>query len=461
MKKWKTIGLFFALSLSFLFISADSPQKNIKGPKLHKYRPVHFSDNLHNSSMTIPNNKAKPFVSGQVLIKFRPSLHRYMRRMALTAYQSEPIKIIPKLDIYQLEIPEDMSVEEMVYLMKMNPFIEYAEPNYIAHITMTPNDPLFNLQYALSNTGQIIGNVPGSPQGKESADIHAPSGWEEETGKDSVIIGFVDTGLDFDHPELQNKYISRGKDFVNDDDDATDDNGHGTHIASIAAAETNNGIGIAGVAWNCKILPAKAMDAEGSGSYAHIIEAIHYLADNGALIINLSIGGDAHSFALEDAVKYAYSLGVIVIAAVGNNSLGVLYPAAYDSYCLAVGSTDYNDTHASWSNTGSQVDVAAPGERILGCVPIWYPEQVWGDFDIDPYAYGYGTSSSCPLVAGLAALIKSLKPNLSAKDIMNVIRYSADDVNQDLYPGVDDYIGYGRINIEKALRPSSIIVIRK
>ncbi len=456
MKKWKTIGLIFALSL--LYLSADAPQKKIEGPKLHKYRP---SDNLHNSLKTGPQNEMKPFVSGQVLIKFRPSLPRYMRRMALTAYQSETITIIPKLDIYQLEIPEDTSVEEMVYLMKMNPFIEYAEPNYIAHITVTPNDPLFNMQYSLSNTGQMIGNVPGSPQGKNNADIHAPSGWEEETGKDSVIIGFIDTGLDFDHPELQNKFVSRGKDFVNDDDDATDDHGHGTHIASIAAAETNNGIGIAGVAWNCKILPAKAMDAQGVGTYANIIEAVRYLADNGANIINLSIGGNADSSALEDAIKYAYILDVVVIAAAGNSSSDVLYPAAYDLYCLAVAATDYNDAHASWSNTGPQVDVAAPGERILGCVPTWYPEQVWGDFDIDPYAYGYGTSSSCPQVAGLAALIKSLKPDLSPRDIMNIIRYSADDVNQDLFPGVDDYIGYGRVNIEKALRPIHITKLGK
>ncbi|MEE8376824.1 MAG: S8 family peptidase [Candidatus Aminicenantaceae bacterium] len=459
MKKWKTTGLIFALFS--LTISAGTPQKKIERPKFQKYRRINFSNTLHDSLRTGLQKETKPFVSGQVLVKFSPSLSRYWRQMALTAYQSETITIIPKLEIYQLEIPEYTSVEEMVYLMNMNPFIEYAEPNYIAHITVTPNDPLFDMQYALNNTGQAIGNIPGSPQGKENADIHAPSGWDEETGKDSVIIGFVDTGLDFDHPELKNKYVSRGKDFVNDDDDATDDHGHGTHIASIAAAETNNGIGIAGVAWNCKILPAKAMSATGSGSYAHIIEAIRYLTDNGAHIINLSIGGEADSAALEDAVKYAYTSGVVVVAASGNDSSSVLYPAAYDSYCLAVAATDYNDAHASWSNTGPQVDIAAPGERILGCVPIWYPEQVWGDFDVDPYAYGYGTSSSCPQVAGLAALIKSLKPDLSTRDIMNIIRYSADDVNQDLFPGVDDYIGYGRINIEKALRPIRITKLGK
>ncbi|MFC2160881.1 S8 family peptidase [Acidobacteriota bacterium] len=459
MKKWKTLCLI--IPLFFLFISARAPQKHIDGPTLHKHRSVDFPENLLHSSKAGPQNETIPFVTDQILVKFRSSLPHVMRRIALDAYQTDTITFIPKVNIYQLNIPEYTSVEEMVYLLNMNPFIEYAEPNYIAHITTTPNDPFFNLQYGLSNTGQMIGNVPGSPQGKESADIHAPSGWEEETGKDTVIIGFVDTGLDFNHPELQNKYVSKGIDFVNGDEDATDDHGHGTHIASIAAAETNNGIGIAGVAWNCKILPAKAMDATGSGSYANIIDAIRWLSDNGAHIINLSIGGDADSSALEDAMKYAYSQGTVLIAAAGNDSSTVIYPAAYDLYCLAVAATDYNDAHASWSNTGPQVDVAAPGERILGCVPLWYPEQVWGNFDIDPYAYGYGTSSSAPFVAGLAALIKSLKPDLGVSEIMNIIRYSADDVNQDLFPGIDDKIGYGRINIEKALIPIRITKIRK
>lgn len=459
MNKRKTVGLI-CLSL-FLSAHVRAPQKKIDGPQYNKNRPAQFSEHFINVLRPRPHKDIKPFVADQVLVKFKASLPPYMRQIAITAYQSDTLLVIPKVDIYKLKIPEHSSVEEMVYLMNMNPFIEYAEPNHIAHLTVTPNDPLFNLQYALSNTGQLIGNVPGSPQGKESADIHAPSGWEEETGKDSVIIGFVDTGLDFDHPELQNKFVSRGKDFVNGDDDATDDNGHGTHIASIAAAETNNGIGIAGVAWNCKILPAKAMSATGLGSYANIIDAIRWLADNGAHVINLSIGGDADSSALKDAMKYAYSQGVVLVASAGNDSTSVLYPAAYDLYCLAVASTDYNDAHANWSNTGPQVDVAAPGERILGCVPTWYYAQEWGIFDVDPYAYGYGTSSSAPQVAGLAALIKSLKPDLGVMDIMNIIRYSSDDVNQDLLPGVDDNIGYGRINIEKALRPIRITTTGK
>jgi subtilisin family serine protease len=129
----------------------------------------------------------------------------------------------------------------------------------------------------------------------------------------------------------------------------------------------------------------------------------------------------------------------------------VYYPAAYDAYCLAVAATDYNDTRTTWSNFGPEVDVAAPGDWVLSIVPTWY----WGP-DYLPYAFGDGTSASAPHVAGLAALIKGLKPWLSVDDIMNVIRFSADDVNSTEYPGRDDYIGHGRINMEKALVPIKI-----
>jgi len=193
------------------------------------------------------------------------------------------------------------------------------------------------------------------------------------------------------------------------------------------------------------------MDAEGSGYYDWIIDGIIWAADNGADVINLSLGGDEPAQSLEDAVKYVFEKNIVIAAAAGNDGVAVLYPAAYDDYCLAVAATDYNDSCADWSNFGSEVDVAAPGERVISLVPTWY----WGP-DSLPYAFGYGTSMSTPHVAGLAALIKSIKPWLNARDIMNVIFFSADDVNSADYPGKDEFIGYGRINMEKALVPIKI-----
>jgi thermitase len=387
------------------------------------------------------------FAPGQVLVRFKPNVSTQLVEATLARYGSQEIKRIPHLNLYQIRIPDGTSVEEMVYALSQNPDVQSAGPNYVARITVTPNDPFFRYQYALNNTGQAIG-VPGSPSGKANADIRATAGWEETKGAAETIIAIIDSGVDFDHPDLKNKIVSRGRDFANDDWDATDDNGHGTYVAGIAAADTNNDEGIAGVAWNCRILPVKITDAEGSAWYDDLIDGILWAADNGAAVINLSMGGPDSDPALSDALRYAQEKGVVIAASAGNDNTAVFYPAAYDAYCLAVAATDYEDIRASYSCFGPEVDVAAPGEAVLSLVPTWY----WGP-DYLPYAYGYGTSASAPHVAGLAALLKGLKPWLTPKEIMDVIRFSADDVNSSEHPGKDDYLGYGRINIEKALVP--------
>ncbi len=397
------------------------------------------------------------FISDQILVKFKPSLSDSEVTTIIAAYQTNKIKRIPKLDIYQLKVPDGFSVEEAVYAYRMNPDVEYAEPNYIAHVSATPNDLLFRDQYALNNTGQAIG-VPGSPTGMASADIKAPSAWEETKGSSETLIAIVDTGIQLLHPDLQAQAISGGRDFVNNDFDAEDDNGHGTHVAGIAAAQTNNSEGIAGVAWNCKILPVKVLDEDGTGSYSWIIDGIRWAADNGAHVINLSLGGTGDSDALRTAIDYAVSQGVVCVAAAGNEGEAVLYPAAHDG-CIAVAATNYNDERVTFensssfweSNYGPEIDVGAPGERILSCVPTWFFGT--GSF---PYAYGFGTSASTPHVAGLAALIMDLKPWLSVDQVMKIIRYTANDVNSSTDPGKDEYLGYGRLNMENALVPIQI-----
>lgn len=398
--------------------------------------------------------KGEQYVQDQVLVKFKPTLSDPMVEVTLAAYRSKKLKRIPRLNIYQLQIPEGTTVEEMLYVLSRNPDVEYAEPNYRAHITVTPNDILFSEQYALYNSGQEFGPVGSPQQGQSRADIKAREAWEETKGDEDIIIAIVDSGVDMDHPDINDKIQSSGRDFVNDDFDATDDLFHGTHVAGIAAAETNNEEGIAGVAWNSKILPVKVIDDTGWGDYADIIDGIRWAADNGADVINLSVGGDVFSLSLREAVKYAYDNNIVVVCAAGNDGGSVLYPAAYEDYCLAVAATDYDDLRVSWSNYGPEVDIAAPGDQIISLVPTWY----WGP-DSLPYAYGDGTSMAAPHVSGLAALIKGLKPNLSVDDIMYIIRYSADDVNSTNYLGEDEFIGYGRINMEKALVP--IIITTK
>jgi subtilisin family serine protease len=399
-----------------------------------------------------------PYRPDEVLVKFKPTISDQTIKATIAAYQCKKLKRIPRINVYKIQVQTSTTLEETLFALMSNPDVEYAEPNYITYITVTPNDPLFDYQYALYNSGQDIG-PPGSPQGEERADIKATSTWEETKGEEEIIIAILDTGVDLLHPELDEKIHSSGYDFVNDDADATDDEGHGTHVAGIAAAETHNDEGIAGVAWNCKILPVKVLNDLGEGGYSEMIEGIIWAADNGADVINLSIGGAFPSTSVENALKYAYDMDIVIVAAAGNEGGAVLYPAAYDDYCLAVAATDYNDERVDFSNSGGlwesnfgpEIDVAAPGARIISTVPTWF----WGPGSF-PYAWGDGTSMAVPHVAGLTALIKSVKPHLTAAQIMNVIRYSADDVNFINNLGKDNYIGYGRINTEKALVPTVI-----
>jgi len=455
MKKIKGIPLLALVIIFFCGARSDRPRLQ------RTEKPSHGPTRLHGQAIHqgLPFRVERPgYAPDRILVKFKETLSTQAIRVIIQAYRAESIKHIPGLDVYVLQVPEDLQAEEMVALLGRNPDVAYASLNYRFHIAAVPkpNDPLFSFQYPLFNEGQDLG-IPGIPHGKNRADIKALEAWEETKGSPEVTVAVIDTGIDFDHPDLQEKIASGGYDFVNSDNDPTDDNGHGTYVAGIIAAKTNNREGIAGVSWDCMIMPLKAVDEDGSGYVDWLIEAIRYAAENGADVINMSLGfplppGQSVP-ALEDALQYAQAQGLVSVAAAGNESAAVLYPAAYDDYCLAVAATDNLDQRPTWSNFGPEVDVAAPGDNVWSLVPTWYPGLVWKDFSFDPYGYGDGTSASTAFVSGFAALIKSAKPWMTPSEIMAVIRFSADDVNAELYPGKDEFVGYGRINMEKALLP--------
>jgi len=401
------------------------------------------------------SQKRELYAEGQVLLKFRPEVSEDFIKFVLFSYRTKKLNFFSENMIYQLQLSHDSVVEETVLLMKQNPFIEIVEPNYYIYTSVVPNDTQFPNQYALFNLGGTI-PVPGAPQGKERADIKAPEGWSETLGDQDIIIAVIDTGIDLLHPDLQNKIVSGGRDFINGDFDATDDNGHGTQVAGIAGAETNNRRGIAGVAWNCRILPIKALDANGVGTTAELIQAIEFATnyDNGrgVDVINISAGGYGDSELLQTALQNAYNKDIVIVAAAGDQNGEVEFPAAY-STCLAVASTDFKDKRSTFSNFGPEIDIAAPGEEIISTKPL----TMTGPGEL-PYRFDSGTSLAAPHVTGLAALLKSIKPWLTAHEIMFIIQYTADDINQDEFPGQDDFIGYGRINLEKALVPTIVTV---
>jgi len=437
-------NLALSLAVVFALIGGFGFQKTSLDPQVVRdldFSVPHFQD---------ANGPQVRYAPGQVIVKFKPSVSGLMKQSFFRAYRFRLVSRLAALESYLVEVSESSTVEGMVLALNQNPYVEYAEPNRLLRINVTPNDTQFKYQYALYNSGQQIGSVPGSPQGKSSADIKAPPAWEETEGRSAITIAVVDTGVDMLHPDLDSKIKSSGRDFVNNDFDATDDHGHGTMIAGIAAAETNNNEGIAGVTWNCKVLPVKVADESGLAYEDDVADGIRWAVDNGADVINLSLGSPEPTLLIRDAMKYAHDKNVVVVVAAGNTAGPVEYPAAYNAYCLAVSATDYNDLRTLWSSYGPEIDVAAPGDRILST----YPVNLSGPYI--PYAYGSGTSFSAPHVAGLAALIKSIKPGLKVEEIRKIIRYSADDVNASQFKGRDDYIGYGRINMEKALVPIKV-----
>ncbi|UCC64108.1 MAG: S8 family serine peptidase [Anaerolineae bacterium] len=309
---------------------------------------------------------------------------------------------------------------------------EYAGP------MLLPDDPSFNSQWGLHNVGQVGGTV--------DADIDAPHAWAYHTGAPSVIVAIVDSGVDMDHPEFNGR-LKAGWDYVNDDSDPDDDNGHGTHVAGIAAATGNNGVGVAGVAWQVQIMPVKVLDSDGSGWYSDMISGINYAVTHGAKVINMSLGGTSPSQAMQDAVNNAYQSGVLVVAAVGNcgdwnyiaNGCSYqdqpLYPAAGDN-ALAVASTTRWDAQSSFSNQGAYVDIAAPGSAI-------YSTYMGSSYDSMS-----GTSMATPFVAGLAGLVYSRYPDYSPDQVAQAIVHNADDLGTS---DRDDQFGCGRINAYRSL----------
>ncbi|UTR14703.1 S8 family peptidase [Salipaludibacillus sp. LMS25] len=260
--------------------------------------------------------------------------------------------------------------------------------------------------------------------------------WFETTGEEEVITAVLDSGVDGEHTDIQDR-IHDGFNAFENNKAFSDENGHGTHVAGIIGAVTNNSYGIAGVTWESPILAVKVLDADAIGNAFAIADGIRWATDNGAKVINLSLGDDHHSEIMYEAVKYAYDHDVALIAATGNDNVDTpMYPAAYEEV-LAVGSLNENSERSFFSNFGHHVDVTAPGEHIPST------------FVNDQYVMMSGTSMAAPHVAGLVALLRSVQPELSNDEVYEKIRLSATDLGPE---GFDPYYGYGRVSASRLLK---------
>jgi serine protease len=314
-------------------------------------------------------------------------------------------------------------------------YTEYIEPNYIYEANAiildggkVPNDPLYGKQWNLRS-------------------INVESAWQETKG-DGVTVAVIDTGVTR-VPDLQKTEFVSGYDFVNDRTQATDDNGHGTHVAGTIAQSTNNNYGVAGIAYEANIMPLKVLDSYGSGTVADIAEAIKFAADNGAGVINMSLGGGGESQLMKEAIDYAYNKGVVIIAAAGNsnqNSAG--YPARYPRV-IGVSALDASGEKAPYSNFGAGVDISAPGGSTAGGNEAGGILQNTIDAETGEsiFAAFQGTSMASPHVAGVAALIKAMGVE-EPEQIANILKQSSRAIEQDPL----NHFGSGQLDATAAVQ---------
>ncbi|MDR7317648.1 S8 family peptidase [Brevibacillus nitrificans] len=355
------------------------------------------------------------YIEHEVVVRFSP---RPDQKTIDKMVASLDAKIKRDFDKFIIIKSRSLTTKQLMKKLAEHPDSVFAEPNFLLLPNRTPNDPYYT---------EYQWNLPL---------IGMEQSWDVSEGSSDVIVAVVDTGVDMEHPEFEGKLVE-GYNVLDGSNKPQDDNGHGTHVSGVIAAKTNNKDGIAGMTWKSKLMPVKAIGADGSGSAVDIAQGIYWATDHGADVINLSVGNYTSSAALKEACKYAYDNNVVLVAASGNDASDQpSYPAAYDEV-LSVAAVDHLKERADFSNFGDYVDVAAPGVDI----PSTY---IYSD-----YASLSGTSMACPHVAALAALVRSVHPDMKSHDVMELIRSSALDLGP---PGHDQLYGYGMIDVNRTLR---------
>ena len=422
-----------------------------------------------------PQVQAPEFVADEVIVKFHQSADEFTKDMArfrVSGVRKKLFRYIPGLEVVKLR--RGVSVEEAIALYEQDPNVAYAEPNYILKTTLTPDDPRFGDLWGLHNIGQS-GGTP-------DADIDAPEAWNHSTGSSNVIVAVIDSGIDYNHPDLAdnmfrneadcntnrrdddgNGYVNDcyGIDTYNNDSNPMDDNNHGTHVAGTIGAKGDNGAGVAGINWNIKMMACKFVNSSGSGTTESAIECLEYvrtMKDRGHNIIatNNSWGGGGFSQALYDAIDDHRQRGILFIAAAGNgdffgfpidNDQTAFYPCTYDlPNIICVAATTRTDARSSFSNYGRRtVHIGAPGSDILSTTRN------------GNYGFASGTSMATPHVTGVAALLKADDPTRDWRAIKNLILAGGDNISS----MSDITVTQKRLNANGALTCSNSTVLSR
>ncbi len=419
------------------------------------------------------------YVDGQINVKATESADFGSITDVIQAHNGELLKEFDKLRWGLAQFREGTDIFPIIEELLRNVSVEVAEPNMVTYLSYDPNDPYFRgtppatyaHQWALWNFGQI------PPGGTRGADINVRKAWDITLGSSDVLVAVLDTGIPLDsityqlsHPELNDAArILLGPDFIypafrENNPTVRDSNGHGTHVTGILAAETDNEVGIAGVAGRSKVLVIQVFSWGGRGTMRAFYNGVLYAVDNSARIINFS-GVGPYSSIMESAVRYARDKDVLIVAAAGNSGCAavssITYPARFSptyGNVIAVGSTDQNDQRSSFSSCGSELNIVAPGggwweadpksptqaaEYIFSTLPNYYYQGLSQN-----YGYNIGTSMATPHVAGIASLILSVHPSLKPPEVRDILQRTAEDKGP---PGFDVEYGWGRVNAYQAV----------
>ncbi len=358
------------------------------------------------------NEPAGPYVEDELLVKFNNGADSNSKKNAHAIANAEAHGKIDKLDIEIVKVNRGQA-KKALEEYKKNSDVEYVEYNYILTPEQTPNDAKFASQTYL-------------------APANASKAWDINVGSSSVTVAVIDTGVDVNHADLKGRLTS-GYNFYGGNTDPSDVYGHGTKVVGIIAASSNNTVGITGMDWGCNVMPLRIGDDSGMGTVSRMANALIYASDNGARVVNISMGSPTSSITMLNAVNYAESRGVVVVAATGNSNTTVSYPAAYPTV-LGVGNVTTTGSRYSSSNYGEGLDVCAVGvstyTTIMG----------------SSYGSGTGTSFSSPQVAALVSLMLSANPGLSPSDVRRIITSTAKNGG-----AWNAQTGYGQIDMEAAL----------
>lgn len=362
--------------------------------------------------------KSPSYHPTRMVIKLSPGISKLeLDEMVRSAGQQGVIvQTADQLDLAVVELQDESKLQAGIKWLSAQSAVEFVEPDYTTRAAYIPNDKQFDQQWHHSV-------------------IRTPLAWDLTRGAADLVVAVLDTGLDANHAEFSGKTVP-GYNFIDSNEDTSDDNGHGTHVAGLVAAATDNRQGTAAVCPDCKVMPLKVLDEQSSGTLFDVVKAITHATDKGAKIINMSLTSDVCSNSLQEAIDYAWNRGVLLVAAAGNfNSDKPIYPAACKRV-ISVGAIDEEKSRARYSNYGETIDFVAPGT------------DVYSTFLNGEYTRISGTSMATPIVSGIAALVWSRSPQSTNSELEKQLQQAVQDLGD---AGFDNTFGYGLLDAAKAV----------